>query len=235
VPIFNATSQSYTPVDAAVGTKLSVKVTATKDGYNSRSVTSNETAPVVGVSTSPTVVQSFTLPSVVGVQRVGSQVTANPGTWTPGATLSVQWLRDGEPVPGATGSTYTLGAADAGTYIQVYVTAAKDGLTSTSRLSPSTDPVLTGILSVTSLPRVAGKLKVGKVLHAVPPSCSPAATGVRYRWMRNGIPIKGSAAKQAQYKLGRADRGKHISVRITLTRPGYDDNVTVATRARKVR
>lgn len=230
-----ATSQSYTPPAEATGLKLSVTVTASKAGYTSKSVTSNETAPVVGVSTSPTVVQNFTLPSVVGVQRVGSQVTANSGTWTPGATTSVQWLRNGEPVPGATGSTYTLGAVDAGTYIQVYVTAAKDGLTSTSRLSPSTDPVLPGILTVTSVPRVVGKLKVGKALHAVPPSCSPVATGVRYRWMRNGVPIKGSAAKQAQYKLVRADRGKHVSVRITVSRPGYDDNVTVATRARKVR
>lgn len=230
-----ATSQSYTPPAEATGLKLSVTVTASKAGYTSKAVTSNETAPVVGVSTSPTVVQNLTLPSVVGVQRVGSLVRADPGSWTPGATTSVQWLRNGEPVPGATGTTYTLGAADAGTYIQVFVTASKAGLTSTSRLSPSTEPVLPGILTVTSASRMVGKLKVGKVLHAVPPSCSPVATGVRYRWMRNGVPIKGRAAKQVQYTLVRADRGKHISVRITLTRPGYDDNVTVATRARKVR
>ena len=60
-------------------------------------------------------------PTVGGVARDGSTLTANPGTWdgTPTITYEYQWqrcdarrqLRD---IPGATGSTYTLTPADVG-------------------------------------------------------------------------------------------------------------------------
>jgi hypothetical protein len=234
-PIPGATSQSYTPPAEAIGLSLSVTVTATKVGYTSKSVTSNQTAPVVGPTPTPTAVQNFALPSIVGVQRVGSQVSANTGSWTAGATISVQWLRNGEVVPGATGTTYTLGAADVGAFLQVRVTASKAGLTPATRLSAPTEPVLPGILSLIQSPQVLGTLKVGKVLRAVPPTASPAATTVRYRWFRNGVRIKGTAANDARYRLVRADRGKRMSVRIKLLRPGYATSVTVVKRAGKVR
>lgn len=54
------------------------------------------------------------LPTITGVAQVGEVLTATPGTWTgsPTPTLSYQWLRDGAIIPGATGTTYTLQAAD---------------------------------------------------------------------------------------------------------------------------
>jgi hypothetical protein len=230
-----ATGQSYTPPAEATGLKLSVTVTASKTGYTSKSVTSNETAPVVGVSPSPTQVQNFSLPSVNGVPRVGSQLSAGTGTWTAGSTTSVQWLRNGDPVPGATGSTYTLGAADADTYIQVRVTATKPGLTPATRASTPVGPVQLGTMNLTGIPSILGTLKVGKVLRTAPPASSPAATSVRYRWFRNGVKIKGTRANDARYRLVSADRGKRISVRIKLLRPGYATSVTVVKRAGKVR
>jgi hypothetical protein len=35
-------------------------------------------------------------------------VTADPGTWTPAATLRYQWLVNGTPVAGATGTRFHL-------------------------------------------------------------------------------------------------------------------------------
>ncbi len=48
-----------------------------------------------------------------GVQ-VGKQLTCTGGG-SGGATLSYQWLRNGDPIGGATSATYTTAAADAGT------------------------------------------------------------------------------------------------------------------------
>jgi hypothetical protein len=92
-----------------------------------------------------------------------------------------------------------------------------------------------GILSLTDIPSILGKLKVGKVLRTSPPSSSAAASSVRYRWFRNGVKIKGTRANDAGYRLVPADRGKRISVRIKLLRPGYATSVTVVRRAGKVR
>ena len=51
-------------------------------------------------------------------------LTATPGDWTPaGADYAYAWQRDGVDIPGATGSTYTLGPADLGKSVRVKVTA----------------------------------------------------------------------------------------------------------------
>jgi amidase len=65
-----------------------------------------------------------TAPAVTGTVRVGQTVTANPGTWDlDGVDLAVQWLKDGTPIPGATGPTYVVRPADVGTAISIEVTA----------------------------------------------------------------------------------------------------------------
>ncbi len=67
-------------------------------------------------------------PSVSGSLSVGSTVTANPGTWTPTpSSFSYYWHRADDTAGsnlveiGATGSTYTLAAADSGKDIRVGV------------------------------------------------------------------------------------------------------------------
>lgn len=54
-------------------------------------------------------------PVISGGPAVGATLTASAGTWTgdPTPTITRQWLRNGVPVPGATGSTLsTAGYAD---------------------------------------------------------------------------------------------------------------------------
>jgi large repetitive protein len=234
-PISGATSASYTPVTADVGKKLSVTVTASKEDYTSTSKDSNQTAAVVGTGQTVTMA-STSPPSVAGIPRVGQQLTADAGSWYPtGPTTAVQWLRNGVPVAGATGSTYALGADDVGARISVRVTATRDGYQPATTTSAATTPILAGIITLTDVPHLLGRLKVGKVLSAVPPTCTPGATSVRYQWLRNGVAIKGPAARRARYKLVRADRGKKISVRITVLRAGYTPTASVAKRAGKVR
>ena len=43
---------------------------------------------------------------------------------------------------------------------------------------------------------------------------------VRYQWLKNGKKIKG--AKKATYRVRGKDRGKKITVRVTVKAKGYD-------------
>jgi surface antigen len=66
-------------------------------------------------------------PTISGTVREGEVLTVKAGTWRPsGATLAVQWLRNGVAIPGATQSTFTLSDADVGRTIAVTVTATAD-------------------------------------------------------------------------------------------------------------
>ncbi|VXB56048.1 Beta-xylosidase [Aeromicrobium sp. 9AM] len=71
-----------------------------------------------------------TAPVVLGVPRVGLRLTAFDGEWDQtGLTFSRTWLRDGVPIPKATGRTYHLSGKDAGHRISVQVTATRTGVT----------------------------------------------------------------------------------------------------------
>jgi hypothetical protein len=65
-------------------------------------------------------------PSVSGSAEPGATLTVSDGTWTGAApiTYARQLLRDGEPIPGATGVSYVTTAEDVGRTITVAVTAS---------------------------------------------------------------------------------------------------------------
>ncbi|MDR0848793.1 MAG: S-layer homology domain-containing protein [Propionibacteriaceae bacterium] len=81
--------------------------------------------------------------SITGSSAVGTTLTASVASVTPSdATVSYQWLRAGEPIAGATQSTYTLTAKDMCLQISVRVTASKSGYPNAIATSPSkTGPV----------------------------------------------------------------------------------------------
>jgi glycosidase len=73
------------------------------------------------------VLDSVKAPKIDGNAKVGSTLSTTGGTWIVAEPeLEFQWFRDGEPIEGATGSSYTLVAADADTTITVQVTADDD-------------------------------------------------------------------------------------------------------------
>ena len=75
------------------------------------------------------------------------QLTAVPGTWDSGVTFTYQWTVDGTNVAGATGSTYTPVAADAGKVITVKVTGAKTAYNDVTKQSAATSAVAAGDLT----------------------------------------------------------------------------------------
>jgi sugar lactone lactonase YvrE len=110
-----------------------------------------------------------------------------------GSSLSYQWQRDGQNIPGATSASYTtpvLRYADNGAKFQVVVSGPNTSVTSSS-VSLTVTPLA---LSLTTQPQ-AQTAKDGEVV-----SFDVGATGsqpVQYQWLRNGTPIAG--ATQATY------------------------------------
>src|SRR5207253_2574507 len=100
-------------------------------------------------------------PTVTGTAQVGVPLTSVPGTWGPGSvTKTYQWLRDGTPIAGATGSRYTPTAADLLTSISVAVTGTRTGYQTATRTS-TTQVVAEGVFTNTTPPAVPGDPAVG--------------------------------------------------------------------------
>jgi hypothetical protein len=59
--------------------------------------------------------------------EVGDVLARNNGTWTGSPTYTYVWTRDGAPIPGATGLTYTLVEADVTFMIGLVVTGTNAG------------------------------------------------------------------------------------------------------------
>ncbi|WP_052492677.1 sunset domain-containing protein [Leucobacter komagatae] len=132
-PIKGATKSAYTLTAADGGAKITVRVTGKKSGYLT-------TAKVSAAKSVPRVLQT-SKPKIAGTAQVGSRVTVQRGTWTSGAKLATQWLRNGAAIKGATGSAYTLTGSDAGKTISVRVTGSRSGYTSAAQTSAATKKV----------------------------------------------------------------------------------------------
>jgi hypothetical protein len=72
---------------------------------------------------------------------VGDTLTASTPVWAPFADFSYQWLRDGQPIEGATTSSYATTDADLGHRISVAVTGTAAGHMPESRTSAPTQAV----------------------------------------------------------------------------------------------
>jgi hypothetical protein len=158
---------------------------------------------------------------------VGGTMTALPGVWDAGVTLSYQWLRGSSPIAGATKSTYVPVAADLVKEISVTVTGTKPGYATVSVHCNTGWAPGRGTLDKTSTPKISGTAKVGKKLTAVAGTWTAGVT-LSYQWYRGSAKI--SKATNATYKLVTKDKGKLISVRVTGSKSAY---TTVAKSSRK--
>jgi hypothetical protein len=102
--------------------------------------------------TDTTTITSVAAPQVTGEARVGVTLTSTTGSWNfDGLTFARQWLRDGQPIAGATGASYDVRGADVGHRLAVRVTASKPGKTTGVATSAETTAVV----------KASGKVKKG--------------------------------------------------------------------------
>ncbi|MHA6669467.1 ExeM/NucH family extracellular endonuclease [Homoserinimonas sp. A447] len=67
-------------------------------------------------------------PRIKGNAEVGKTLRVDPGKWSvKQPEFSYQWLRDGQPIEGATNQRYEVTVEDVGTSLSALVTASKDG------------------------------------------------------------------------------------------------------------
>lgn len=161
-------------------------------------------------------------PAVSGAARVGVELTAHPGSWTPGgAALAYQWLDSGQPIQGATGPTYRPLRARLGRQLAVRVTASKAGYAAASAVSAPTAPVAPGTLLVTGEPAISGLAALGQTLTVSTGSFTPGAEAKRVQWEADGVPIAGATAET--FAPTGAELGKSLTATVTAVRRGFDD------------
>ena len=127
--ISGATSSTYTPVAADIGSTLKVIVTANYTNYNSATFEdTTDASNNTYAKTQGNMVCTSAVVKVEGSAAKGNALTATVTT-APSPTptsYTYQWYRGTSAISGATSSTYTLVAADVGQTIKVRVTGVKE-------------------------------------------------------------------------------------------------------------
>lgn len=223
-----ATLPTYTPTAEDLGKALSVQATGTREKAPQPTV-STSAAVTVAQGDAPT---ATVQPSIAGTPKVGETLTVNAPTWSGTGTTAntYQWLRDGQPVTGATAPTYVVTEADAGKAITVKATGKRAGYADgTATSAPVTVTAVDKPMTPTVAPSISGFTEVGRTLTASPGSWSAPDAEFTYAWRRDGITIPGET--RPTYVVQLADIGKRLTVDVTATATGFTETVASATTA----
>jgi hypothetical protein len=211
VVIPNATSSTYTLQASDYLKKMSVAVNGSKEGYISETQTSDAVIPV-----KPS--EKIASLRFTGSLKVGEKAYVGPANRNGKFDYSYQWLRDGVEIAGASSRTYQVGPEDLGSNLSAKVCALylKDVSHCVSQDVGIT--VQLGVLKNVKT-SISGVAKVGRMLNSTPVIFDKQAT-VSYQWLRNGEPILD--ATRNSYFAGVSDKGSSISLRVTVSKPGYE-------------
>jgi protocatechuate 3,4-dioxygenase beta subunit len=165
------------------------------------------------------------IPTITGLFKLGQTLSAVPGNWDAGSSLTYIWKRNGAEIPGAYSSTYTLGITDIGAVISVSISGTKPGVESAVQTS-STTPNITAPPQTPVSSSISGKALKGKKLALTSAGwlAYPTPT-IKYQWYRCSIAVKASLialpksakckaiakATKTSYSVTNADRKKYLS------------------------
>ena len=222
--ISGETASTYTLVSADVGKAIKVRIIFTDDAGNDESLTSEATAAVTASNTLAT-----GEPTITGTAQVGEELTADTTDISDSdglinASFTYRWLADDTDITDATGSTYTLAAADEGKAIKVRITFTDDAGNDESLTSEATAAVAAIPNSVaTGAPAISGTVQVGQTLTASTSNISDSdgltnAT-FTYQWIANDGTEDTDIqdATGSTYTVGADDEDKTIKVRVSFT------------------
>ncbi len=231
--INGATASTYTLADDDAGKAIKVGVSFTDDAGNDEELTSAATGAVAAAPPPPNT-PATGAPTITGTAQVGETLTADTAGISDddgldNATFAYQWFADDAEINGATASTYTLVAADAGKAIKVKVTFTDDADNEEELTSAATGAVVAAPpppnTLATGLPSITGTAQVGETLTA-------DITGIAdddgldnatfaYQWFADDAEINGATV--SSYTLADADAGKAIKVKVTFTDDGDNE------------
>ena len=211
----SATAPRFVLSVADLAQNISVRVTGSKTGLKTLAATSAKT-PAIALGT----LINSAVPRAAGTTKVGSTLTAGPGTWAPTAiTYTYQWLRGGVAIPGAVRSTYVLTAADLGTRTSAKVTGTKAGYLPLIKTSAQAAVVALGTMANSVVPTVGGTPRVASTLTAAPGTWVPSGVTLGYQWLAGGAAVAGATART--FVPTAAQLAKTMAVRVTATKAGY--------------
>ncbi len=217
------TGLSYTVASADLTRNITVRATGTRPGYISGSSTSNA---IVGISGNAAV--AVTGVSVSGTGKVGTSLTSTPPTWdSDTVTTTYQWLRDGVNIGSATGTSYTVVAADVGKQLVIRATGTRTGYDPGTSLSDPVTGVLGDAAAASNEVSISGPSnKVGTTWTLTPPTWNTTGVTTTYQWFRDATAIPGATG--STYKLAEADIGLSVTVRATGSKSGYQPGTSTS-------
>ncbi len=237
------TGATYQPTGADAGRALTIRSYGKRPDYRQENRRDGElvsftetfaaitTAPVAaapgggggGTPTTPTPTITNTVkPVITGDAVVGGALAASQGTWsTDGLTFAYQWLRDEEPIEGATSAEYAPVVADLGKAVSVKVTATKSGSTPGTATS---DPVTVekgAAPQSSAAPEITGTPELGETLTVSDGEWDLEDLTFGYQWLRDGEAIEG--ATEATYLVTEDDLGTELAAEVTASKDGHED------------
>jgi hypothetical protein len=169
-------------------------------------------------------------PRIAGTPTAGQTLTAFPGAWTNAPEgFGYQWQRCTpacDPIPGATGRTYAVTAADEVVQLAVTVTARNasgTGTASAFAAAPMRPPI--GVAP----PVISGTAAVGAGLTTDAGTWDGNPTVFQFQWLRCTTictPIAGATGKL--YTVTSADHGAALAVTVTAANSGGSASQTSA-------
>jgi hypothetical protein len=220
------TGQSFTLRSSEKGVSVYVIMKAT-NGFATVSKTITTSGPVAAGTLT---VGNATF---YGDLVVGGQLYRTDGTWTPGTTLTYQWLSNGNPIVGQTSYMMYAGVATLGTSISLRVTGTLAGYNTASVTTAAQGPIGLGTIGSWSIGTVTGgtldpntgktRAKTGDVLGMSKASwCATnlsTATTITYQWTRNGTAVAGQTG--VTYTVTNADSGAQVGYTTYCASTGY--------------
>ncbi len=214
---------------ADVGKLLRVRVTGSRDGYETLTVTSDPIGPVA-----PAAFTTVPTPQVRGAAQVGRTLTvsdADTGLWDPIAeSVDYVWqvrVGNGPWSQAATGPLYTVRLEDVGREIRVVATGRLPGYVATETASDPVGSVPPVAFSGVPTPVVSGTAQVGETLTvtgAGAASWSPEADSVGYVWQTRAAGSGGGWSDVGTgdtFVLRPVDLGRDVRVVATATKAAY--------------
>ena len=222
--ITDATGSTYALVAADEGKTVKVRITFTDDAGNGESLTSAPTATVTASNTPAT-----GDPTITGTAQVGETLTANTtgiadSDGLINATFTYQWLADDTDITDATGSTYTLAAADEGKTVKIRLSFTDDRghqetvtSTATAAVTAAPSPLTVSVESAPTSHNGSDSFRIRVAFSETPES------GFSYTTMRDhAFTVTGGDVTGAR----RLVSGKNLRWEVTVQPSGTAD-VTV--------
>ena len=215
-----ATTNRLALSSADVGHRVRLKVRAT----NADGVATAFSAPTDAVAVDPPV--STLAPALAGTAARAQTLSTTTGTWLPGGTMAIQWLREeGDdvwtPITGATSARLTLGTADIGHRIRARVTATNVDGTAVALSAPSsavaTAPPVPG-----TPPSITGTAQRLQGLLAFRGTWVNPGGTLAIQWQRSADGSEWTdipGATLDRHALTGADVGQLVRLQVTATNP----------------